>query len=84
MIDHGEADDKIISVLDNDSYYASIEEVTDLPNVLIERLRHYFSTYKLIPGKKETDVFVDRVYGRDEATKVISASMEDYVDMFGE
>jgi inorganic pyrophosphatase len=81
MIDHGEADDKIISVLDNDSYYASIEDVTDLPTVLIERLRHYFSTYKLIPGKKETDVFVDRVYGRDEATKVISASMKDYVDM---
>lgn len=84
MIDHGEADDKIISVLDNDTYYVNVQEISDLPDVLIERLRHYFSTYKLIPGKKETDVFVDRVYGRDEAKKVIEASMEDYVDMFGE
>lgn len=84
MIDHGEADDKIISVLSNDSYYAGVENVNDLPDVLIERLRHYFGTYKLVPGKKESNVFVDRVYGKDEATKVISASMEDYVDMFGE
>ena len=38
MIDHGEADDKIISVLSNDSYYAGVDNVSDLPDVLIERL----------------------------------------------
>lgn len=83
MIDEGEADDKIISVLDNDRYYKDVNEVNDLPDVLIERLRHYFGTYKLVPGK-ESDVFVDRVYNRDEAFKVIEASMADYKDMFGE
>ncbi len=84
MIDRGEADDKIISVLNNDRYYKDITDISELPEVLIERLRHYFGTYKLIPGKKETDVFVDRVFGRDEAEKVITASIEDYRDMFGE
>ncbi len=83
MIDEGEADDKIISVLDNDRYYKDVNEVNDLPDVLIERLRHYFGTYKLVPGK-ESDVFVDRVYKREEAFKVVEAAMADYKDMFGE
>jgi inorganic pyrophosphatase len=83
MIDQGEADDKIISVLENDRYYKDVNEIEDLPDVLIERLRHYFGTYKLIPGK-ESDVYVDRVYGREEAFKVIEASIADYKDMFGE
>jgi len=84
MIDRGEADDKIISVLNNDRYYKDITDISELPDVLIERLRHYFGTYKLIPGKKETDVFVDRVFGKEEAEKVITASIDDYKDMFGE
>lgn len=83
MIDQGEADDKIISVLENDRYYKDISDLSDLPDILIERLRHYFGTYKLVPGK-ESDVYVDRVYNREEAFKVIEASMADYADMFGE
>lgn len=83
MIDQGEADDKIISVLENDQYYKNVQEIDDLPDVLIERFRHYFGTYKLIPGQ-ESDVYVDRVYGREEAFRVIEASVEDYKDMFGE
>ena len=84
MIDQGEADDKIISVLDNDRYYKEVNDISELPEVLIERLRHYFGTYKLIPGKKDNDVFVDRVFGKDEAEKVIEAAIEDYKEMFGD
>lgn len=84
MIDQGEADDKIISVLHNDRYYKDITDISELPEVIIERLRHYFGTYKLIPGKKENDVFVDRVFGKEEAEKVVKAAVEDYKDMFGE
>ncbi len=84
MIDQSEADDKIISVLHNDRYYKDIMDISELPEVIIERLRHYFGTYKLIPGKKENDVFVDRVFGKEEAEKVVKAAVEDYKDMFGE
>jgi len=83
MIDEGEADDKIISVLDNDRYYKDIDEISDLPEVLIERLRHYFGTYKLIPGR-DTDVYVERTYNKKEAHKVIEESVKDYADAFGE
>jgi inorganic pyrophosphatase len=84
MIDRGEADDKIITVLDNDKYYEGVKDVSDLPNVLIERIRHYFGTYKLIPGMDNKDVYVERVYDVDHAKKVINASMQDYEEMFGE
>lgn len=84
MIDQGEADDKIISVLSNDRYYKDVDDLHDLPEVLIERLRHYFGTYKLIPGKSENDVFVDSVFGKEKAEQVIEAAILDYKDMFGE
>ena len=84
MIDQGEADDKIISVLSNDRYYKDVDDLHDLPEVLIERLRHYFGTYKLIPGKSENDVFVDGVFGKEKAEEVIEAAILDYKDMFGE
>jgi inorganic pyrophosphatase len=82
MVDGGEADDKIIAVLDNDEFYGDIQDVSELPAVLVERLRHYFLTYKLVPGK-EQKVSIDSIYGREQAEKVIKASMEDYMDEFG-
>lgn len=84
MVDRGEADDKIISVLHNDRYYSNIKEISDLPDVLIERIRHYFSTYKLLPGSDPNAVVVERVYDRKHAGRVIEAAVEDYHEMFGE
>ena len=52
MVDRGEADDKIISVLDNDYVWGEARDLRDLPAVLIERLQHYFLTYRLVPGEK--------------------------------
>ncbi|MFT5484079.1 MAG: inorganic pyrophosphatase [Halieaceae bacterium] len=82
MIDDGEADDKIIAVLDGDNIWGDVKDITDLPDIKTERLQHYFSTYKMIPGR-DTKVKVDYVYGRDEALKVIEAAMMDYQDNFG-
>lgn len=83
MIDHGEADDKIIAVLANDNLYAHIEDVGELPDIYVERLRHYFSTYKLIPGES-APVDVSDAYGREHAEKVIRAAMDDYQETYGE
>ena len=77
MIDGGEADDKIIAVLDGDNIWGDVQDISDLPDIKIERLQHYFSTYKLQPGK-EVDIKVDHVYGREEALKVIEAAEKDY------
>lgn len=82
MIDQGEADDKIIAVLANDNLYAHIEDISELPTVYVERLRHYFSTYKMIPGQ-ETVVDVSDAYGREHAIKVINAAIADYDEAYG-
>jgi len=82
MIDNDEADDKIIAVLANDKFWESANEVTDLPEVLVERLRHYFSTYKLVPGN-ESQTYIQSVYGAEHAFKVIDAARGDYSEAFG-
>lgn len=83
MIDHGEADDKIIAVLVGDYVWGKAERLDDLPRVFIERLNHYFSTYKLIPGE-ESQTRIARVYDAAHAQEVIRAAMEDYAEAFME
>jgi inorganic pyrophosphatase len=82
MIDCGEADDKIIAVLEGDNIWGDVNDISDLPDIKVERLQHYFTTYKMQPGK-ELDIKVDFVYGREEALKVIAASKTDYNNHFG-
>jgi inorganic pyrophosphatase len=81
MVDGGEADDKIIAVLLNDYVWGGAEDIGDLPRVLVERLEHYFRTYKLVPGR-ELRVSIEQVYGLDHALRVVEASMRDYDSMF--
>jgi inorganic pyrophosphatase len=81
MIDRGEADDKIIAVLDGDYVWGEARGLSDVPPVLIERLQHYFATYKMVPGEAGK-VKVDRIYERDHALKVVMAAMSDYADAF--
>ena len=81
-IDGGEADDKIIAVLDNDEFWQNVEDVSQLPDVLVERLRHYFSTYKMMPGD-EAQMRIEKIYDRNYALQVVAASIEDYDEAFG-
>ena len=82
MIDGGEADDKIISVLENDYVWGKARSIRDVPAVLIERLQHYFLTYKLVPGER-SHARIRHVYGRDHARAVVRAAMADYLETFG-
>ena len=77
MLDGGEADDKIVCVLENDNVWGEARDMTDVPPVFIERLQHYFLTYKLVPGQKPR-ARIPRTYGRTHALKVIRAAMADY------
>jgi len=81
MIDGNEADDKIIAVLDNDVVYEGYRDVDDLPSFVVERLKHYFLTYKDMPGK-DKDTEITHTYGVEEAYEVIRRSMIDYQDRF--
>jgi inorganic pyrophosphatase len=82
LIDRGEADDKIIAVLQGDYVWGEAEDITDVPPVLIERLEHYFNTYKLVPGEEQRIRVAGR-YGYAHAAAVVEAAMEDYRAHFG-
>ena len=80
MLDGNEADDKIIAVLRHDVTYSSYNEISELPKGVVNRLKHYFLTYKDMPdsdsAKKKVEI-VD-IYGREEAQEIINRSLEDY------
>jgi inorganic pyrophosphatase len=82
IIDRGEADDKIIAVLEGDYVWGEAQELDHLPPALLERIEHYFSTYKLIPDEPPK-INVTGRYGFEAAAQVIRAALEDYAEMFG-
>lgn len=77
MIDGNEADDKIIAVLSNDVVYSTYKDLSDLPEFVVERLKHYFLTYKDMPGKA-SNTEITHTYGVKEALEVINCSIKDY------
>jgi len=82
MNDHDEADDKIIAVIEDDPLWSNIDDISELPPALIDRLLHYFLSYKLAPGHPQK-VSIGEPYGFEHATKVIEAAMADYIEEFG-
>ena len=78
MIDGGEADDKIIAVLEDDLVWGDAKDIDDIPSAMVERLRHYFLTYKEVPGNGSAKVAIEEVYGADRAKEILKASMDDY------
>jgi len=81
MIDGNAADDKIISVLKGDVVYGNVTSVAELPELVLERLKHYFLTYKDMPGvTRESEI--THVYEAEEAHQVIRESMIDYEARF--
>ena len=77
LLDRGEADDKLIAVLEADFVWGKVADSGELPPILVERLQHYFTTYKLVPGAKP-QIEVQRVYGDEHAARVVQAAIEDY------
>jgi inorganic pyrophosphatase len=82
LIDKGEADDKIIAVLKDDEIYGKIRDIAELHQGVLQRLKHYFMTYKLDPSSPKNQVEIAEIYGRQHAHKVITSSQSDYLNNF--
>lgn len=82
MIDGEEADDKIIAVLKSDFIYGKMRDIKHCSEKIIERLKHYFLTYKDAPERESKRVLITHVYGAQEAHKIIQLSQEDYKTKF--
>lgn len=84
MIDGGQADDKIIAVMHGDGLYSQWRDVNDCPRAFIDRLKHYFLTYKDLPDSNERLCEITHVYDQQEALEVIRRAREDYQEKFAQ
>jgi inorganic pyrophosphatase len=58
-----------------------VTDLSQLPRILVERLQHYFATYKLVQDAPEAQIKVQQVYGADYAARVIDAALQDYLTL---
>jgi len=84
MVERDEADDKIIAVLLDDPTYGEMADISQLARAVVDRIRHYFLTYKVIPGESATTISVDPVYNAMEARAILNAARDDYRAEFGD
>jgi inorganic pyrophosphatase len=82
LIDNNEADDKIIAVLHQDDVFGDFKDVSDLPEAVVNRLMHYFLTYKQLPAEVHK-CEITHTYGRSEALEVIQIGRKDYHLAYG-
>lgn len=80
LIDGGEADDKIIATLVGDKVYENYTDLSELPEGIVNRLQHYFLTYKQLPSE-EAKCEIAFSYGREQSYEVIKAAIQDYHDL---
>jgi inorganic pyrophosphatase len=83
MIDGMEADDKIIAVLEADVAYGHFQDIADCPPGLVDRLKHYFLSYKQLPNEAPRRVEIAEVYDLTGASEVIDRSLKDYRARYG-
>lgn len=77
MLDHNESDDKIIAVLKDDAVFGKIKDISECPSLIVDKLKHYFLTYKDLPDEK-ANVQITHTFGQKEAYEIILYAMEDY------
>ncbi len=77
LIDKGEVDDKIIAVMPGDDWFGNMKDISEMPQQFIDRLKHYFLTYKSLPEEKNL-IEIAGIYNAESAKAVINAGFEDY------
>ena len=79
MIDNEEGDEKIIAVPVNDPSWNMYTNIDELPEHILDEMRHFFRVYKELEGKKTTIV---ETRGPKEAKRIISESIKKYHEVF--
>ncbi len=82
ILDRGQADDKIFAVLKDDAAFGHWRSLADCPASLLDRLQHYFVTYKGFPKRVRSPVQLAATFGAVEAQRIIRLSIQDYAEAF--
>lgn len=79
MIDGGSKDSKIIAICKNDPFFNGYREINQIPEHILEEIKHFFAVYKQLEGK---ETVVDEFRGKDSAMKVIQKCIDAYHQKF--
>ena len=82
MVDQDEEDDKIIAVAAHDISVNHLEDISDLPSHTLREMQRFFEDYKALEHDKH--VTVERFMGKEDAYRIINASIKLYQETFGE
>lgn len=80
MVDDNSKDEKIIAVAKQDPFMNEYKDISELPSHISAEIAHFFEVYKQLEGKQTT---VDKIYGREEAEKIIETCIHQYEEKFG-
>ena len=80
MLDNGEADDKIVAVSEGDPSVNHYNDISDLPQHIVTEIMSFFEDYKKLENKS---VVVEKMFGKDVATKILEDSLELYKQHYG-
>ena len=75
MQDHGDNDEKIIAVSQNDMSVNHLDDISELPKHFHKELRSFFEDYKKLEKKT---VVVEDFLGKEKAFEIIEQSIENY------
>jgi inorganic pyrophosphatase len=79
MLDQGDPDHKIISVLVSDPVYNEFEKASQFPRHIFKMLRRFFEDYKTLEGK---GVAVDEIMPAEPACAIIDDCVRRYREKF--
>ena len=77
MVDGGQTDYKLISVVDCDPRYDNVRELSDLPAFELEEIRNFFENYKTLQG---VEVRVGEYHGQADALRIIDECRRRYAE----
>jgi inorganic pyrophosphatase len=80
MNDNGSGDEKIIAVVNTDPFYKDYRDIKELPNHIIDEIKHFFSVYKQL--ERNSNVEIETILSSKAAKKIIDESIERYNKKF--
>ena len=77
MTDNGLNDEKIIAVANNDPFYNEYTDIHQVPEHVMDEIKHFFTVYKTLEGKS---TWVDEVKGKEVAKQIIEECIKAYIE----
>lgn len=80
MNDNGSCDEKIIAVVNTDPFYKDYKDIKELPNHIIDEIKHFFSVYKQL--ETNSNVEIETILSSKAAKRIIEESIVRYNNKF--